>query len=208
MCSTTGSFQVCAHPAYRDFLPHMSSAIAAAVNEVAGLPGVPVRAVQVAQGSLPATDSGGGTGYGQVASGGVYEFSMNSELFGGPDSTDYQQGFQFDILNAVIVGPAQAGKLKRHRGELVGSQSGSGTPAQQAVFYGLLKALGVPAAPGAPGGQQGQGNGESPAQAQQQAEVTAAAAKFAALPAATRHAWLAANLGGLKSGTLTLAQIP
>ena len=38
--------------------------------------------------------------------------------------------------------------------------------------------------------------------------VTAAAARFAALPAATRHAWLAANLAALKAGHITLARIP
>ena len=38
--------------------------------------------------------------------------------------------------------------------------------------------------------------------------VTAAAARFAALPAATRHAWLAANLAALKAGRITLARIP
>ncbi|HVT68926.1 MAG TPA: hypothetical protein VHF26_14340, partial [Trebonia sp.] len=175
VCST-GAFPVCAHPAYRDFLPHMTSAMAAAVREVAGLPGVPVRAVQVARDSLPASGGSGGTGYGRVTSGGVYEFSMDSELFGGPASTDYQRGFQFDILNAVIfgpvVGPAKTGPGTRHRGEPVGSQPGSGTPAQQAVLDGLLKALGVPAGPGTPGGG---GGGGAPG-----APVTAAAAKFAA----------------------------
>jgi len=39
-------------------------------------------------------------------------------------------------------------------------------------------------------------------------EVAKAAAKFAALPAATRHSWLAASLTALKAGTVTLAQLP
>ncbi len=41
-----------------------------------------------------------------------------------------------------------------------------------------------------------------------QPQVMAAAARFAALPAATRHAWLAANLAALKAGRITLARIP
>jgi hypothetical protein len=45
-------------------------------------------------------------------------------------------------------------------------------------------------------------------QCAQQPQVTAAAARFAALPAATRHAWLAANLAALKAGHITLARIP
>jgi hypothetical protein len=42
----------------------------------------------------------------------------------------------------------------------------------------------------------------------QQAQIIVAAAKFAALPSATRDAWLAANLTALKAGTITLAQLP
>ena len=38
--------------------------------------------------------------------------------------------------------------------------------------------------------------------------MTEAAAKFAALPAATRHAWLVANLAALKAGPITVAQLP
>jgi hypothetical protein len=38
--------------------------------------------------------------------------------------------------------------------------------------------------------------------------VYAAAWRLAALPPAARHAWLAAHLGALRSGQLTLAQLP
>jgi hypothetical protein len=38
--------------------------------------------------------------------------------------------------------------------------------------------------------------------------VYAAARRFAALPPATRHAWLAAHLAALRSGLLTLGQLP
>src|SRR5258708_23974378 len=41
-----------------------------------------------------------------------------------------------------------------------------------------------------------------------QPQVTAAAARFAALPGATRHAWLGANLAALKAGRIALARIP
>lgn len=39
-------------------------------------------------------------------------------------------------------------------------------------------------------------------------QVAAAARRLAALPATTRHAWLAAHLQALESGRLTLGQIP
>jgi hypothetical protein len=38
--------------------------------------------------------------------------------------------------------------------------------------------------------------------------VYAAARRFAAQPAAARHAWLAAHLAALRSGQLTLGQLP
>jgi hypothetical protein len=37
VCSSAGSFPVCLHPAYRDYLPQVTSALAAAVTELAGL---------------------------------------------------------------------------------------------------------------------------------------------------------------------------
>ncbi|MEP7021586.1 MAG: hypothetical protein ABI808_13110 [Pseudonocardiales bacterium] len=39
-------------------------------------------------------------------------------------------------------------------------------------------------------------------------QVAAAASRFAALPAAERHAWLAAHVTALRAGQLTLAQLP
>ena len=39
-------------------------------------------------------------------------------------------------------------------------------------------------------------------------QARAAAQRFAALPAATRHAWLAAHLAALRAGRITLAQLP
>jgi hypothetical protein len=38
--------------------------------------------------------------------------------------------------------------------------------------------------------------------------VYTAARRFAALPPTTRHAWLAAHLGALRSGQLTLGELP
>ena len=40
------------------------------------------------------------------------------------------------------------------------------------------------------------------------AQITAAASGFESLSPAARHAWLAANIAALRSGTITLAQIP
>jgi hypothetical protein len=99
-----------------------------------------------------------------------------------------------------------------------GAGAGPGTPAQQAVQAALLQGAGVPfaAQPGVlstvglpswartalPPAQGGHGPGLAAGPAY------AAARRFAALPPAARHAWLAAHLGALRSGQLTLAQLP
>ena len=96
---------------------------------------------------------------------------------------------------------------------------GAGTQAQQAVQAALLQRAGVPfaaqpqvmMAPGLPSWTlataQAQTTGTrvpGPATG----PVYDAARRLAALPAATRHAWLAAHLTALRSGQLTLAQLP
>ena len=47
-----------------------------------------------------------------------------------------------------------------------------------------------------------------PLSAAQQAQVSTAAQRLAALPAAARHAWLATHLAALRAGHVTLAQLP
>jgi hypothetical protein len=91
----------------------------------------------------------------------------------------------------------------------VSAGAGVGTPAQQAVQAALLQGAGMPfaAQPKAlvivglvmPGP-----NGPEPAKG----PVYAAARRFAALPAAARHAWLVTHLGALRAGQVTLGQLP
>jgi hypothetical protein len=211
VCSAAGSFpaggfQVCLHPAYRDDLPQVTAALAAAVTELAGLPGTPARATEVSQAALPPVVAEG-NGNGQVKDG-VYEFTMNNAPAPGPglEARGFRDAFQSDIVHAVIVG--SIGKVVTSTlpggGKTTVLQQNNGTTAQQAAEDGLLRALGSRPYPVG-----GPGNGPAAQQFQQQQnEVTKAAAKFAALPAATRHAWLVANLPALKAGTITVAQLP
>jgi hypothetical protein len=74
----------------------------------------------------------------------------------------------------------------------------AGTPAQQALQLALLQQAGTAIQTGS-----GPGNGHAKAE-----QVATAARRFAALPAATRHAWLAAHLAALRAGRITLAQLP
>ncbi len=194
VCGGSASFPVCLHPAYQSYLDPAVKSFDLVMSELAGLPGAPVRAREVADQALPAIvfDYGGD---GVVAgTPPVYGFGMDNALALVPDPAQFADGFEQDIAHAVIVGPI---------GRMVPVPGGGGdefqpdpgNPAQQAVLNGLLKAIGSQPFPASgPGGQQ--------------ARIAAAAARFAALPAATRHAWLIANLAALKAGHLTLPQIP
>jgi hypothetical protein len=205
VCSSAGSFRVCLHPANRDYLPQVVSALSAAVTELAGLPGAPTRATEVAQTALPSLAYEGNSD-GQVADG-DYEFTLgDAGLVAGPGAVMLKDGFQQDLVHAVIVGSAGTvvTNTQANGDKTTGFQQNNGTTAQQAVEDGLLQALGSQPYP--VGGPQ---NGSAGQQfRRQQNEVTPAAAKFAALPAATRHAWLVANLAALKAGTITVAQLP
>jgi hypothetical protein len=191
----SGSFLVCVHPAYQPYLPWATRAFDQVIGEVSGLPGVPTSARDVSDSQLPpAATQGFGAG---TVTGATYEFSLSSVLPFSPNASMVEHSLQQDLLQSIIIGPA---------GKFVNTPNGQvfqpdlGTPAQQAVMDGLLKALGAPPYP-AP---QPDGKGSAP----QSAQVTATAARFAALPATSRHAWLVANFGGLKAGTVTLAQVP
>jgi hypothetical protein len=123
----------------------------------------------------------------------VYEFSMDGAIAQVPDPAQFRDGFRQDIVHSVIVGPV---------GRLTASgvlQWDTGTPAQQAVEDGLLQAVGSAPYPEC---------NPYVTQCTQQPQVTAAAARFAALPATVRHAWLAANLAALKAGRIAVARIP
>lgn len=190
---SSGGFQVCLHPAYKGYLSQAVNAFGPVIAELSGLPGTPVRAVNVADQTLPVIvqQSANGIVTGNPPS---YEFSMDGAIAQVPDAAQFQDGFRQDIVHAVIVGTS-IGQLSAS-----GNVSwNAGTQAEQAVMDGLLKAIGSQPYPAcSPDGPP----------CTQQPQVTAAAARFAALPATTRHAWLTANLAALAVGHVTLAQVP
>jgi hypothetical protein len=189
----SGGFLVCLHPAYKSYLNQAEVSFEPVMAELSGLPGAPVRAIEVPGQALPplvqqANRPGVVTGRGPA-----YEFSMDGAIAQVPDPAQFRDGFRQDIVHAVIVGPV--GQLTA--GSVL--QWNAGTPAEQAVEDGLLQAIGSRPYPAC--------NPYVP-QCPRQPQVTAAAARFAALPAAARHAWLAVNLAALKAGRLPLARIP
>ena len=106
----------------------------------------------------------------------------------------------------------------------VGAGNGAGTAAQQAVQAALLQHAGISFAAqvhrvlaifGLPRWAQTDLRGLIPASAPSSGPraspggpVYAAARRLAALPGAARHAWLAAHLAALRSGQLSLKQVP
>jgi hypothetical protein len=191
--NASGGFLVCVHPAYRSYLGQAVNSFGPVMAELSGLPGAPVRAVEIPGQELPSIvtqTNGNGVVTGSPPE---YEFTMDNAITQVPDAAQFRDGFRQDIVHAVIVGRI---------GQMTASgvlQWNAGTPAQQAVADGLLKAAGSQPYPACSPYVQ---------QCAQEPQVTAVAARFAALPATTRHAWLVANLAALRAGHVTLAQVP
>jgi hypothetical protein len=202
---TGSAFTVCIHPAFEPYLGAMDAALQPAAAEVAGLPGAPVRAEMTTGAALPAV----------AGTTSVYDYSTEYEDYGGASfwatpavarTADWEQGMQQGFITWFVSGPAE-------------QDSPGPTPAQEAVAIALLAKIGAPVPQGypqfsQPGTQSGassisSGPGASGTQpAASAAQITAAASGFESLSPAARHAWLAANIAALRSGTITLAQIP
>jgi hypothetical protein len=183
-CASGSGFGVCVHPAFRFYLHDVAAALGPVAAEIAGLPGAPARAVEVA------SESGGQTVMSGISGNPpVFEFTAEQvgNMFGGflgiRGAAVWRAGFGQGLLDAFLAKPSPPAK---------GPVAAPLGPAQQAVQDALLAAVGSQQfpAPRASGG------------------VSAAAHRFAALPASARHAWLAVHLAALRAGTIRLAQIP
>lgn len=214
VCGHAAGVPVCLNPAYRRYLSDVEAALAPAFSEVSGLPGAPARAAQ-APGSYDGTN--GMISQAMTISGRPPVLSMVLDslntLPGSVGFTDSRQtARQFNAEIRVLFAHAFAGAGLGGQTPAQAAGAGAGTPAQQAVQAALLRGAGVPfaAQPKALGiagllpSDMQNGNGPLPATG----PVYAAAKRFAALPAATRHAWLATHLPALRSGQLTMSQIP
>jgi hypothetical protein len=207
VCGQSAGVPVCLNPAYRQFLPDVNAALRPVLGEVAGLPGGPARATQVA-GAYSSSEGEAGAPMTITGRPPVLRMPLGSlnlpGAFGG-STAQFAQQLRLLAVHAFA-----------------GAGRGPGTPAQQAVQAALLRGAGVPfaAQPGvlssvglpswAPATMQEQATeqGKDHAPAPAAGPVYAAARRLAALPPAARHAWLAAHLGALRSGQLTLAQLP
>ena len=161
----------------------MTTALAPVLSQVVGLPDAPVR---VTQAPTPASLGNGNTisPAGSPVSG--HPPVLRLHLFGAGISTaEFISLVRLQAATAIVDSVTGGGP------------AGHGNGAQQAVAAALLKAGGVLlAGPGlrVPGPAPG-----TPAYA--------AAERFAALPAAARHAWLTAHQAALRAGHMTLAEL-
>ena len=182
-CTSSSGFQVCVHPAFSFYLHDLAAAFEPVAAEIAGLPGAPAGAREVAS-----VSGGQDVQSGTSVSPPVFEFTaehvgaMFGQFNGIPDPAGWASGFQQGLLDAFLTGrPPHAGPVPILLG-----------PAQQAVEDALLTAV------------RSQPLGPSVTSA----GVSAAAHRFAALSASARRAWLVAHLTALRAGAITLAQIP
>jgi hypothetical protein len=199
VCGHPAGAPVCLNPAYRRYLPDVTAALRPVLAEVAGLPGAPARATQVA-----ATYSAGES-----------QGDQTMTISGRPPVLHVPLGaLDLPGPSAFSDSPVTTGQVADQLQVLavhafVGAGAGAGTPAQQAVQAALLQGAGMPfaAQPKAlviVGLAMAGPNGPEPAKG----PVYAAARRFAARPAAARRAWLVAHLGALRAGQVTLGQLP
>lgn len=180
-CGLAAQTPVCLNPAFRRYLPDVTTALAPVLAEVAGLPGAPQRATQVAA-VYDGGDSRDAPAWTISGSPPVLRMPL-----GGEGSLPGRNGFQ----EGSMTTPRFADILRvQFLSAFVGAGPTDDNPARQAVQAALLQRIGLPFA--------GQPKLTGMAQAQ----------RLAALPATAWRAWLTANLAALRSGDLTLDRVP
>jgi hypothetical protein len=193
VCDSGGGVPICVNPVYRRYLPNLVAALTPILSTLDGLPGAPTRAIQVA-GAYESRQ--GFEGQTVTITGTPPVLSIPLDAEGLPGSFGWTNRELADELRLLTM----------HA--FVGAGTVAGTPAQRAVEAALLDAAGVafadqPDVLKAFGLPTWAGATEPDS-----ADVIAAAHRFAALPAATRTAWLTANLAALRSGATGLGELP
>ncbi|HTT55345.1 MAG TPA: hypothetical protein VMH35_28475 [Streptosporangiaceae bacterium] len=202
VCGQAAGLPVCVQPAYQPYLADVTAALRPVGTQLTGLPGAPVRAAQVANFFAAGPGALSPAGVGQIA-----------RISGRPPVLYLPLGaFNLPaIFGSSPTGFADQIKLETVHAFVTTGKS-YGDPAQMAVEAALMRWAGIPVAAQpmqvlAPSPWALPSNGPHPGSTYP-APIAAAATRFAALPAATRHAWLASHLTALRAGQLTLAQLP
>jgi hypothetical protein len=231
VCTRAAGVPVCLNPAYRRYLAEVAADLRPVLAEVAGLPGAPARVAQVAgrytSGQVEGEAASDTACLRNAAACGPAgpESAVPVTISGRPPVLS----LPLDEFNALPSAPPRSPApfdqevplLSVHAFE--GAGNSAGTAAQQAVQAVLLQHAGIPFAHepgvlslfGVPRWARKDLQGLIPASeksigpsSELGGPVYAAARRLAALPAAARHAWLAAHLAALRSGQLTLGQLP
>jgi hypothetical protein len=219
VCGSAG-IPVCLQPAYRAYLPEVTTALDPLLHELAGLPGAPTRVTQVAVTSVQQGPSNG-IGFGPPAISGtppvlylpLSGLTLPGEGTSPAEFTGEIQNNLLPLLNAFAglqATPPQAGSGVTSR------PPGQGAAAQLAVATALAQDAGLltqlPPGSSPVGGAAGRSTGGSGSSASTQPPglqaQDAATNRFAALPAATRHSWLVTHLSQLRAGRITPSEIP
>jgi hypothetical protein len=198
-CTSASGFQVCVHPAFGFDLNRVAAELDPVAAEIAGLPGAPVAARELASQVNGQEVTSGISGNPPVF---VYTADHVGAYFGlflGFDPQGWQAGFQEGLLDAFLEAPPPAAPVS-------GQWSGPAPldAAQQAVEDALLAGVGSPPL----GASAGETAVNGKLSAASLADINAAARRFGKLSAGARHAWLAAHLAALRAGDVTLAQLP
>ncbi len=206
---------VCLNPAYASYLPATAAALRPVLSQLAGLSGTPARISQA--GAVYHQEPGNGVAIGLAGSRltgtpPVYRLLLPDQLTG-PTLTPEEWAAQLRISDGSAIVAT-----------VIGDGPGA-SPAQNAVAVAIMQAAGVRQAATVPGrvttrrgpqdssravhGSPGavRGSSGSPVLAPG-TPAYAAARRFAAQPAAVRHAWLVRHLAALRAGQITLAQLP
>ena len=192
-CGHDGAVAVCLHPAYRGYLADVAGALGPVLREVAGLPGAPVGVDQAATDvQAPGTSGALSADAGSVLAGSppAFRFPMPNFPPGAAGRAQLAEDLQEDFVVAFVN---DARLLPP------GAQPAGGVLAQETVEWVLLQ-------PFDPWAEQDVAAGPDSEEASP--AVAAAARRFGALPAAARYAWLAAHLGALRAGRVSLGQLP
>ena len=194
---------VCVHPAFRAQLPTVLAAVGPVLDQVAGLPGAPVRVAQVPSGY-----------YLEENSIGAADMRAGSDTIGGdppalflpiadmPETSWAAGGTRVAASSAELLRTQIAPTVVT--GVIGGASGRQGNAAQQAIEAALLIAAGSSRDPVCSSGSCAT-NSRMPAPG---TAIAVAAQRFATLPATTRRAWLESHLSALKAGRITLRQIP
>jgi hypothetical protein len=208
-----GAVPVCLQPAYRAYLPELTAALGPLLRQLAGLPGAPVRVTQVAVTTVQPTRGNGINFGGPVIAGRppVLYLPLSGLTLPGEGNTpaapfiaSLRQQDGPSVVNELVGLPANVPPAGVSG---INAIAGGGHEAQFAIAGALERVLNLTAnmvkAPSGTVMRPAGSHASSPG-----GQQLAASKRFAALPAARRHAWLLTHLAALRADRVTLSEIP